>query len=31
VRRKRKGQAVAHEWLMLKAKAFGSFSVSVDE
>jgi hypothetical protein len=26
-----RGQAVAHEWLMLKAKAFGSFSVSVVE
>ena len=26
-----RGQAVAHEWLMLKAEAFGSFSVSVVE
>jgi hypothetical protein len=25
------GQAVAHEWLILKAKVFGSFSVSVVE
>ena len=26
-----RGQAVAHEWLMLKAKVFGSFSISVVE
>jgi len=29
VRRKRKGQAVTPVWLILKARAFGSFSVSV--
>ena len=26
-----RGQAVAHEWLILKAKAFGSLSTSVVE